>query len=226
MHLPNSASRPRAGALLLAALAATQLVAAPVWAKTSRPATAGSLAVVNLRKDGSGHELAQRAAEQLQSYVGGWARQPGISALLAGRPNPGALPVGVTGRDLVKLVDRARTGRRPAVNDLAELGKLLGVDYLLLLSSRSKPASYTARLFSTHRRSYAPQELRGRADQLRLLRPYVQDQTRPPPERKGLLAGKSWSIWAIAAGLAAVTIGLAVSASDDSAGDLKIRVTR
>jgi len=217
----------RADALALAALAAVQLAAAPAWSKSPKDAArGGTLAVVNLRRDGSGHELTERAARQLRRFVGGWARQPGISALLGGRPNPGALPVGITGQDLVKLVDRVRAGRRPAVNDLAELGKLLGVDYLLLLAVKDKPASFTARLFSTHGRSFAPQELRGRADQLQLLRPYVQDQTRPPPERKGLLAGKSWWIWAIAAGLAAVTIGLAVSASDDSAGDLRIRVSR
>lgn len=191
--------------------------------KTDRSGSRGSLALVNTAKSG-GHELALRAGQALRDHVGGWARQPGINAFLAGRPNPGPLPVGDTGKDLVRLVERVRSSPRTSSKDLSALGKLLGVDYLLLL--RAQSSGFRAHLFSVRRQAFAPQGFTGTKEQIDRLTTYVLDQTgekQPAPKR---LLGKRWWIWAIAAGLAAVTIGLAVSASDDTKGDLRIQVKR
>jgi hypothetical protein len=98
------------------------------------------------------------------------------------------------------------------------------VDYLLLVRGRS--SGFRAHLFSVRRQAFAPQGFTGSEEQIDRLTRYVLDQTgamQPPPKR---LLGKRWWIWAIAAGLAAVTIGLAVSASDDTKGDLRIQVRR
>lgn len=183
----------------------------------------GTLAVVNL--SAGGWEVAQRSAREMGQLVGGWARQPGIGAYLAGRPNPGALPVGDTGKDLARLVQRIRSGARPAGSDLAALGRLLGVDYLLLLKVR--PTRLSGRLFSVHRRSYAPQGYEGKPADSATLVSYVRQQTGAAGAGKKKTTSKAkWVIWAVAAALAAVTIGLAVASQDDTEGDLRIRVRR
>ena len=189
------------------------------------PATAlagkGNLAVVNL--DSRGWEVAEQGAKKMDHLVGGWARQPGIAAYLSGRPNPGALPVGDTGKDMVRLGDRIRGPGRPAVRDLSALGRLLGVDYLLLL--KVKPQHLSARLFSVRRGTYAPQGFEGKPTDSGTLLDYVKAQTRKPEPKKKISKTK-WIIWGVAAALAAVTIGLAVAASEETSGDLRIRVSR
>ena len=181
----------------------------------------GNLAVVNL--DSRGWEVAEQVTRKMDHLVGGWARQPGIASYLAGRPNPGALPVGDTGRDLVRLGDRLRASGRPATGDLSALGRLLGVDYLLLL--KVKPQHLSARLFSVHRGTYAPQGFEGKPADSGTLLEYVKTQTQKPAPKKKISKAK-WIIWGVAAALAAVTIGLALAASEETSGDLRIRVTR
>lgn len=181
----------------------------------------GNLAVFNL--DNNGWEVAERVTRELDPLVGGWARQPGIAAYLTGRPNPGALPVGDTGKDLVRLGDRVRGPGQPSTRDLSALGRILGVDYLLLL--KVKPKLLSARLFSVRRGSYAPQGFEGKPADSATLRQYVEAQTRKPAAKKKISRTK-WIIWGVAAALAAVTIGLAVAASEDTSGDLRIKVHR
>jgi hypothetical protein len=201
----------------------TTLLSALLVLLAAQPVLAGKgrLALVNTGKDG--HEVVERAAEVLSDLVGGWAREPGIGALLAGRPNPGALPVGETGRDLVRLVERVRTERLASRKDLSALGKLLGVDYLLLIRARGD--GFVARLFSTHRRSHAPRRFEGKAGELSKLRLYVKEEAGRPKRLLDGISGRWW-VWIIAGGVAALTVGLALAGGDDTKGDLRIRVSR
>jgi len=212
MTRPVSA-RPMA-ALMLVVLVGGQLPA------RAAPDGGGSLAVVNL--EATGHEVVERAVRELGALVGGWSQQPGVGALLTGRPGPGSLPAGQTGKDLLRLVVRLRSDRTATGTDIAALGRLLGVDYLLLI--RVRESTIAAQLYSVHRGRYAPNAFAGKVTEVARLRDYVREQTaqRAPAKR----ASTRWWIWAIAAGLAALTIGLAVSGRDDSVGDLRVRVSR
>ena len=182
----------------------------------------GTLALVNLSSE-RGHQVVERANVALGTLVGGWARQPSIAGFLAGRPNPGALPVGDVGKDLTMLVERLRA-RQASSGEIAALGRLLGVDYLVLL--RVSATGYAARLFSVQRASYAPgAPLEVKGSDVDLLRGYLHDQTRPPAKSKRSWRSRWW-IWGIVAAVAGVTIGLAVSQKDDSKGDLRIGISR
>jgi hypothetical protein len=184
----------------------------------------GTLAVVNLTPQGAGHEIAGRARETLAPHLGGWAREQGIAAYLEGRPHSARLPSGETGRELGLLCERLRAGQA-LQKDLSDLGRLLGVDYLLLVRVRGR--TLAARLFSVGRGSYAPQGYEAPADDLGRLRDYVREQTRAParPAKSGSRWGRWW-IWALAAGVGALTVGLALGAKSDESGDLRIRVSR
>ena len=183
----------------------------------------GNLAVVNLEL--RGWEVARRVTRQMEHLVGGWARDPGIAKYLAGRPNPGVLPVGDTGKDLSRLVDRVRSGGRPSTADLGSLGRLLGVDYLLLLKVKAETLS--ARLFSVRGGTYAPQGFEAKQADGKSLLAYVEAQThKKKVAKKKKISTTKWIIWGVAAALAAVTIGLALSSTDDTSGDLRIRVHR
>ena len=207
---------------VLAPLLGLVVALQPALARPADTSPRGTLAVVNAGK--GRHEVVERVARALGPHLGGWTRQPGVDAFLAGRPSPGALPVGKTGEDLVRLVEKLREDRSPSRTELTELGRLLGVDYLLLV--RVGARSLVARLYSVHRQADAPEGFEGRVGDEARLRDYVLAQTRGPSRP----AGRRWSrwwIWAAAAGLAALTIGLAVSSGgDDAKGDLRIRVTR
>jgi len=182
----------------------------------------GTLALVNIGSSG-GWESVRQASEAFGAMIGGWARQPGIAAYLWWRPSPGALPVGDTGRDLVRLVEQVRSSSTPSTSDLGELGRLLGVDYLLLLKVKTRTVS--ARLFSVLRQQYAPRGFEAPAANLDQIKAYVMDQTRHKQEKSKLVT--RWWIWAIAAGVAALTLGLALGTqSDDGSGDLRIRVNK
>jgi hypothetical protein len=180
----------------------------------------GVLAPINVGS--RGWEVAQRAARDLGDLVGGWAKQPGIAALLAGRPSPGPVPTGDTGRDLVQQVQQIRSTRTPDPTKLAALGRLLGVDYLLLL--QVKPSTLSARLFSVRLGSYAPQGFEGKSGDTANLKAYVLHQTRAQPGKEKTRT--RWWIWAIAGVLAAVTVGLSLGLTDSDSGDLRIRVHR
>jgi hypothetical protein len=180
----------------------------------------GVLAPVNIGTQG--WDVAQKAARELGDLVGGWARQAGISAFLAGRPSPGSLPAGDTGEDLVRQVEHIRTTRSPDTGKLAALGRLLGVDYLLLLQIR--PATLSARLFSVRLGAYAPQGFEGKPKDTARLKAYVLAQTRASGGEKKTRV--RWWIWAIAGVVAAVTVGLALGLSDSNSGDLRIQVHR
>lgn len=210
--MPASSGR-RAVPLTLAVL----LVAQPALART------GTLAVVNA--DQARHEVVQQVTRSLERYLGGWARQPGVDAFLAGRNNPGALPAGQTGEDLVRLVEQVRSRRIPGRAEMTGLGRLLGVDYLLLV--RVEATSLTGRLYSVRRQRYAPVDpFVGQADRPAPLRDYVLRQTRAAGKKTAAKRTRWW-LWIAAAGLAALTIGLAVSAGgDETSGDLRIRVSR
>ncbi len=201
---------PAGAVLLLLSLPGTAL---------GRP---GALALVNLGR--AGWERAVEAQGHLKPLIGAWARDPGIAAYLAGRPNPGALPGGETGQELVRRVDSLRAAQRPAEEDLSALGRLLGVDYLLLLQVRARTVS--ARLYSVPRGRYAPRGFEADTGQLATVAAYVRDQAQggAPAPRK---SPTRWWIWAIAAGVGALTLGLALGLQgDDPSGELRIRASR
>ncbi len=215
----SAVTRPLAALLALLVLAGPgPAAAAPV------PGRRGTLAVVNLTPQGAGSELARRAREALAAHLGGWAREEGIAATLEGRSHPTALPSGETGRELGLLCGRLRSGQA-GQRDLEALGRLLGVDYLLVLRVRGQ--SLSARLFSVGRGSYAPQGYEAAAGDVARLRAYVAEQTRTSgaPAKPGSRWGRWW-IWALAAGVAALTVGLTLGAKSDEQGDLRIRVSR
>jgi len=185
----------------------------------------GTLAVVNAGR--SGWEVAQRAAEQLNRHAGGWARHAPVAAVLAGKPHAGGLPRGHVGRELAAALQRVRQGRRLSPADLFELGRLLAVDYLVVLRVHERTLS--ARLFSVHRRGFSPQGFEARDHSVTQLSGYVRAQVRDassaaPPKRQSWL--RRWWFWATAAGVAALTIGLAATSGDERSGDLRIRVVR
>lgn len=206
---------------ILAPLLGLMIALQPALARPPDKSPRGTLAVVNAGK--GRHEVVERVARALGPHLGGWTRQPGVDAFLAGRPSPGALPVGKTGEDLVRLVEKLREDRSPSRSELTELGRLLGVDYLLLV--RVGARTLVARLYSVHRQAYAPESFEGPVGEEGRLRDHVISQSRGPSRPVGRWS--RWWIWAAAAGLAALTIGLAVSSGgDDARGDLRIRVTR
>jgi len=183
----------------------------------------GTLAVVNAGNGGS--ETVARVSQALSSYVGGWSGQPGVAAYLEGRPSPGALPMGQIGQGLVRLSERVRSESRASSQDLTDLGRLLGVDYLALVRVRGR--SYVVRLYSVRSASYAPGTFEGRtAGELSTkgLKEYVVQQTRAGG--KVIVNRPRWWIWAAAAGVAALTLTLVLTTGRDSSGDLRIRVTR
>lgn len=185
----------------------------------------GTLAVVNAGR--SGWAVAQRAAEQLSRHAGGWARHAPVAAVLAGKPHAGGLPRGHVGRELAEALRRVRQAARLSPTNLFELGRLLAVDYLVVL--RVHKQALSARLFSVHRRGFSPQGFEGRDHSVAQLSGYVRAQVRDatagaPPKRRSWL--RRWWFWTAAAGVAALTIGLAATSDDDRSGDLRIRVVR
>ena len=126
--------------------------------------------------------------------------------------------------DLGLLLQRIRSGGRAAGADLWKLGRLLGVDYLLLLKVRR--SGMRAHLYSVTRQRYSPDELVSGDQRVERLAGYIAAQVRSKPKKKPPAWRRRWWVWLIAAGLGAVTIGLALSASDDTKGALRIRVSR
>lgn len=206
-------------------LLATVLVVQPalVHARAGEKKPVGKLAVVNAGH--RHHETVERAVRAVARHVGGWAGQPGISDFLAGRPNPGALPVGQTGKDLVRLVERVRTERVASRRDLTDLGRLLGVDYLLLM--RVGRRAFVARLYSVRRAQYSPHALEAKNAQVSRLEAWVLEESGAGQAQKPRSGTRfRWWIWAVAGGLAALTLGLALGTGSDTEGDLRIRVSR
>jgi hypothetical protein len=205
----------------VAVLLAVALVVQPALARAGDKKPKGKLAVVNAGH--RHHETVEQAGRVLARHVGGWSGQPGISDFLAGKPNPGALPVGQTGKDLVRLVERVRTERVASRRDLTDLGRLLGVDYLLLM--RVGRSTFVARLYSVRRARYSPHRLEARNAEVSRLEPWVLEETGAGQKTSKKTYSKWW-IWAVAGGLAALTIGLALGTGSDTEGDLRIRVSR
>ena len=187
----------------------------------------GSLALINLGKEES-VEATREANALLKKHVGGWARQAGIADFLAGAPlKPETLPEGAAGEDLERLVLAVReaTGT-PDTGDLGNLGQLLGVDYLLLVKVNKQRLS--AQLFSVPARSFGPRGFEDKLGATQRLKAYVLDQSgqKAAAEKKKGLFGKRWWIWAVAGAVAVAGVVLIFTLPDDTAGDLKIRVTR
>jgi hypothetical protein len=205
------------------------LVIASLLASGVAQARGGTLALVNIGAGGAGSDFVISAAETITSLVGGWATQPSIAAYLAGRSS--SLPTGEIGQSLSRLVERAR-GRQASMKDLAELGRLLGVDYLLLLSVGHP--GFAARLFSVARQSYSPAGLEAKTRDLSLLRTYLRQQVRPADPEPSSKGGKwSWKrnwkrylIFGAAIAVASVTLGFSLSQRNETSGDLRIRVSR
>jgi hypothetical protein len=189
---------------------------------SSAMARSGSLALVNL-VPGQGFEVTAAARVAMAPLVGGWARHESIAAFLDGRPNPGALPSGEVGRELAALVERVRS-RQTYHRDVADLGRLLGVDYLLLLKVRGTGMS--ARLYSVPRAAYAPQGLEVSGHDVALLKAYVRDQTREPATQAKTSSKRRWWILGAAIALGGLTLGLSLAAKNETSGDLRVRVTR
>lgn len=198
--------------------------------REARPAKGprGSLAVVNLGRRGAFGWLRVRAAhEALASFSGGWAKTPSVAASLAGDPAAGVLPNADVGRLLNQLLERLRRPGRPSIGDLFRLGRLLGVDYLLLMRVRggaTSSASISARIFSVHRQEYAPQGFEREDDRIAGLKSYVKHQI-GGRKGKGTIRERWW-VWAIAGAVAAVTLVLSALNENDQEGTLKIRVKR
>jgi hypothetical protein len=180
----------------------------------------GTIALVNVSPHGA--ELVLQGGQLLRAKIGGWARQSSIAAFLAAQPNPGALPTGDVGQELVTHVERLR-GKALRQQDLSALGRLLGVDYLLLF--KIYPQRFTATLYSVPRQLYAPQSLEASRADLSLIVSYVQTQTRTAA-KAAPARWTRWWFWALAAGVGGLTLGLALTAKDDSSGSLRIRVER
>jgi hypothetical protein len=183
----------------------------------------GTLAVVALGTGaGNAHEVVLRLADALKDSLGGLARQASVTAYLVGQPNAGALPAGDAGQEITVLVDRVR-GRQASSGEIASLGRLLGVDYLLLVTVRGR--GYACRLFSVHRLTYAPETLESSLGDPGTVRDYLRAQTRParPTARSWL---KRWWVAGLVAVVGGVTLGLALANRDQSSGDLRIRVSR
>jgi hypothetical protein len=213
------------------------LVALP-RAALAREAT---LAVVNIGAP-SGASLSGRAATTLQDSLGGLARHPGVAAYLAGSGASGegsrgaakagegsrgaakasGLPAGEAGKEIAALVERART-RSAAPGELGSLGRLLGVDYLLLVLVRGH--GYSARLFSVHRLAYSPDTLESSVGDTTELRPYLRQQTRPAKSSVKSFLRRWWIVGLIAV-VSGVTLGVALGTRSSDTGDLRIRATR
>jgi hypothetical protein len=180
----------------------------------------GTVAIVNLGGS-AGSDVAARVSDALRDLVGGQARQPGVAAYLIGRPE-GKLPAGEVGKELEVLVGRLRS-RQTSQGELGSLGRLLSVDYLLLMAVRG--GGYTARLFSVHRLSYAPDTLQSPFGDSAELRAYVRQQTRPARASvKSWL--KRWWVVGLAAVVCGVTLGVALGTGhDQNSGELRIRAT-
>ncbi len=191
-----------------------------------------TLAVMNLARSGlEGWQMVERTRQAFSSWVGGWARQPGIGDHLVGKPQPRVLPSNESGQDLAELLQKLRSRGTPSTSALWQLGRLLGVDYLLVLKVGKRKVS--ARLFSVHRQRWAPQGYEGADHAVAPLKRYVLAQAGATRQRRrgkngasGSFWAKKWWVWAIAGALAAVTLGFALSDNDESAGTLRIRVTR
>jgi hypothetical protein len=187
-----------------------------------RPALAreATLAVVNVGAP-SGAELTSRAAGSLQDSVGGLARQPAVAAYLAGSGEARELPPGDVGKEIAALVVRART-RNAAPGELGSLGRLLGVDYLLLVLVRGH--GYSTRLFSVHRLAYSPDTLESSMGDTTALRPYLRQQTRPAKSSVKSFLRRWWIVGLIAV-VSGVTLGVALGTRSSDTGDLRIRAS-
>ncbi|MCK5795624.1 MAG: hypothetical protein KAI47_00460, partial [Deltaproteobacteria bacterium] len=199
--------------------------------RKSRPAAAlrGTLAVVNLGRPGArGWRMAAQIRQAFSAWSGGWARQPGIADHLEGKPQPEVLPSNESGRDLGEVLEKVREGGRPSTSPLWKLGRLLGVDYLLVVKVRTRGVS--ARLFSVHKQRWAPQGYEHTGHETAPLRAYVLDQVgrraSPGSKTKRAFWHKKWWVWVIGGALAAVTLGFALSNTDTSKGTLHITVSR
>jgi hypothetical protein len=147
-----------------------------------------------------------------------------VAAYLAGRPSPGGLPSGRQGIELSRLVDGLRGASRPGREDLVALGRLLGVDYLLVL--RVGKGALSARLFSVHRGQFAPRGYEAAGHRVEPLRDYVVAQVRGPHRAPPGRWKRRWWIWAGVAVLTGVAITLALTADDEPSADLQIQVRR
>ena len=226
--LPTQATSIPATATSAPASTKAQATSAPT--KVARRARkkrslGASLAVLNVHAD-AGWPVVERARQALHRWIGGWAQQPGVADNLVGKPHPGVLPSNESGQDLGQLLQRLRSSGRPSTSQLWQLGRLLGVDYLVVLHVRK--ARLSARLFSVQRQRWAPQGFEQQGHDVEALRTYVLDQGRAGQKRK--LASSSWRkkwwVWAIAGALAAVTLGFALAEGDSNSGTLRIKVTR
>jgi hypothetical protein len=149
----------------------------PEKRRTQKRRPRGSLAVVSLGRPGKpGWEMAQKVRLLLARYARGWAEQPGIADNLVGKPNPAVLPADEVGKQLPVLLQKLRMGGRPSSSTLWQLGRLVGVDYLLLVKVRGKKLS--ARLFSVNRQRFAPQGFDREGHDAKQLLAYIADQTR------------------------------------------------
>jgi hypothetical protein len=222
------------GIAVVTAFALAVSALAPARPLAATAARRGTLAVVNLTPRAAGSDVVEGVRAELAAHAGGWAREQSVAALLAGRA-PGPAP-GQTGQELAALVERLRAGaqegaagrRNSSGKDLADLGRLLGVDYLLLVRVRGR--SLTARLYSVSRAQYSPHSLEAGAHEPARLRSYLRQELHgagaQPRRRPSKPAWSRWWVWALAVGLGGLTIGLALSTRAGDSGDLRIRISR
>jgi hypothetical protein len=171
--------------------------------------------------------LARDLAAELKSWIGGWAEAVPIADALLGPVQPESLPKGMVGDELRQLIPWLRRSTEMQPGDVRRLGKLLGVDYVLVIGVDGERLN--ARLFSVRQGKFSPQAHVATLEQRGTLQRYVRTQLAPQREEKSAWASfkKRWWIWAAAAGLAAVTIGVALGTdSGDRSGALRVRVYR
>lgn len=186
----------------------------------------GKIAIVDLSRHRSSlsRDFSDRASLKLKAYLGAWAKQPGVEDHLLNRDRRRILPEGELGQNLSPRLKDLRYGGRLSTSKLWELGRLLAVDYLLLLKFRDQNVS--ARLFSIHRQVYAPQGFEGALSDVDKLKAYLLDQTKEKPkEVKSESWTKKWWVWAIIGSATAISAGFALAAQkDDSSGRLTIEI--
>lgn len=188
-----------------------------------------SLALLNLTPQR--WQIALSVETELAGWIDGWAREPAVAAALLGKPAPSSLPAGKVATKLERLLQTLRQDGPLEQKALAELGQLLGVDYILAL--KVPAAGLAAHLYSVRRRALAPQRFRSEHRKPSDLRRYILLQVAAPVAEEGPWhAGiwkrfkKRWWVWALVAGLGAVTLGVALGTNQGDSGTLKVHIHR
>jgi len=231
LRFPRRSLRGGLQRLGIIGLVVTSIIIAPIsnGGGSAIAKEKASLALVNLTPQR--WQVAQGVAKELGDWVDGWAREPVVAAALMGKPAAASLPSGQVVTKLGRLLATLRQQGALDQKALGELGKLLGVDYVLVL--KIPAGGLAAHLFSVRRRALAPERFRSEHRRGSALRQYVVSQVAAPvttsgPWHSGIWQRfkKRWWVWAIVAGLGAVTLGVALGTGQGDSGTLNVHIHR